>query len=415
MPDNNIFLSGTDETMTRHDRPWLEAYVSDTDAESAVRDGLSGLTDAAPVVERGGVRAAIAAMTKQATPRILLVDVDQEEEPLRALASLAQLVEPDVCVLVIGRLDTASFYREVTRELGAADYLARPLTRERVARQFGPLVQGRSPATDAALGGRSVAITGVHGGTGATTIAANLAWYFGMLLHRHTVLLDPDLHRGTAAFALNVQPGTGLRQALEAPDRIDVLLAERTAQPVAERLHVLSGEEPLTRDLAYVPGAAAALLEALRWRYNLIVADVPFAPLMLNRDLLALAHQRILVLPPTLSAVRDTLRLLALPAGPGQVQRPVLVLNRLGLPGGLSKAEVQEALKLSVDVVIPDLPRQIGSAATMGEPAVAARGPFRNGVAELAKQIGATAAETARPEAKPAARAMLRRWFGGRS
>ena len=46
------------------------------------------------------------------------------------------------------------------------------------------------------LGGRAIAITGVRGGVGATTIAVNLSWHFGVGMRRHTVLLDPDPHLG---------------------------------------------------------------------------------------------------------------------------------------------------------------------------------------------------------------------------
>jgi pilus assembly protein CpaE len=143
----------------------------------------------------------------------------------------------------------------------------------------------------------------------------------------------------------------------------------------------------------HAPGAAAHLLEALRRRYGAIVVDAPFAPVPLYRDMLDLVHQRVLVLEPTLVAVRDTLRLLALPhaAGPhgtGLRQRAVVVLNRIGIPGGLNRRQIEDALKIKVDVVIPDLPRQIGPAATMGEPAVMSSPGFRNAIVELAKQIG---------------------------
>jgi pilus assembly protein CpaE len=90
---------------------------------------------------------------------------------------------------------------------------------------------------------------------------------------------------------------------------------------------------------------------------------------------------------PTLSAVRDTLRLLALPAGRSQTQRPIVVLNRNGLPGGLTRRQVEDALKVKVDVVIPDLPRQVGNAATLGEPAITSSSSFRAGIVELARQV----------------------------
>ena len=226
--------------------------------------------------------------------------------------------------------------------------------RDMVARYFGPLIQQRGPLTEGVQGGRVVTVTGARGGTGASTIAANLAWHFGVEARRHTVLLDADLHRGTAAMLLGAKTGPGLRTALEAPDRIDELFVERAAQPVSKRLHVLAGEEKLTETVTYSQDAAARLLEALRRRYNFVVIDVPCTALPLHRDLLMLAHQRVLVMDPSLASVRDTLRLLALPNGPMQPRRGVLVLNRDTLPGGLNRRQLEEGLKMKPDVVIPE-------------------------------------------------------------
>ncbi len=186
-----------------------------------------------------------------------MVDVSGEDQPLTALGDLSHVVEPDVCVLVVGEINNADFYREVTRGLGAADYLPKPLTRDKVSRHFGAFVLGQAPSSEGMLGGRAIAITGVRGGVGATTLAVNLSWHFGVWMRRHTVLLDPDLHLGMAAFLLNIQPGPGLRMALEAPERIDALLAERAAQPAADRLHVLAGEEKVALQPNHAPGCAA--------------------------------------------------------------------------------------------------------------------------------------------------------------
>ena len=372
----------------RPDRPSLVGFVSDAKSEEAVREGLVDLATEDLDLRRGGIRAAIAAMQRQATPKILIVDVSGEERPLSALGDLAQAVEPDVCVLVIGEIDHVDFYREVIRSMGASEYLAKPLTRDAVTRHFGGFLGGQIRAgSDAALGGRAVSITGVRGGVGATTIAVNLAWNLGVAMHRHTVLVDPDIHLGAAAFLLNVQPGLGLRMALEAPDRIDALLAERAAQPAGDRLHVLASEEKPSVLANHAPGAAHTLLDALRRRYNFIVADVPFAPVPLYTDMLDLVDQRVLVMEPTLPAVRDTVRLLTLARGPRQDQRPVVVLNRIGLPGGLTRRQVEEALKMKVDIAIPDQPRQVGNAATLGEAAMKTSAGMRAAIQELSRQV----------------------------
>jgi pilus assembly protein CpaE len=63
------------------------------------------------------------------------------------------------------------------------------------------------------------------------------------------------------------------------------------------------------------------------------------------------------------------------------------VLNRTGVPGGLSRKQVEEALKMKVDVAIPDLPRAVGNAATLGEPVMVSSTGFRHGIVEIVRQV----------------------------
>ena len=401
----------------RHDRPAFLAFVEDGTTETALREGLSEVAVGDLDIRRGGVKAAINTLRKSPTPRVLVVDVASVDQPLSALHDLSLVSEPDVRVLVIGELSNLDFYREVTRGLGALEYLSKPVSRDMIGRHFAPLIVGRAPVLETGQGGRVVSITGVRGGVGATTLAANLAYHFGITADRHTVLLDPDLHLGTAAMLLDSAAGPGLRMALENPERVDELFVERSAQPVSGRLHVLAGEMKLSDQPDYAPKAAETLLSALSRRYNFVVADVPFMPHPLFRDLLDLAHQRVLVLEPTLASVRDALRFLALPPGPAQIRRPVLVLNRLGQPGGLPRRKVESALKTKVDIVIPDIPRVAEMAATLGEALTKNRNGFRRGVVELARltafvrllDAGAAAPSVTTPEKG----GLLRRLFGG--
>jgi pilus assembly protein CpaE len=229
---------------------------------------------------------------------------------------------------------------------------------------------------------------GARGGVGATTIAGNLAWHIGVIAKRHTVFVESDIHMGSGALLLGGKTGPGLRMALETPDRIDPLFVERAAQPVSERLHVLASEEKLSEPLSYAPGAARRLIEALRVRYNFIVLDVPFLPMPCNREMIEFAHHRVIVMDPSLASVRDTLRLLGLPNGPWQPQSPTIVLNRQGRPGGLTRKQIEDALKVKVDIVIPDIPKQLNESASFGEPAVMQRGPLRQAIIDLSREVG---------------------------
>lgn len=371
----------------RPDRAPLVAFVASQETEAALRDGLLEAMPQGFDIRRANLRAAMAALQKMPTPRTLIVDVSGEAQPLSALGELSEVVEPDVHVLVIGDREDLNFYRQVTRGLGVLEYLYLPLMRDMVARYFGPLIASGAPSHEAILGGRVVTVTGARGGAGASTIAASLAWYYGVEAKRHTVLLDADLHRGNAALLLGAKTSPGLRTALEAPDRIDELLVERAAQEVSKRLHILAAEEHLTDPLQYTPDAATQLVAALRHRYNMVIIDVPCSPLPMHSDLLKLAHQRVLVMDPTLASVRDMLRLLALPNGPAQSRRGVVVLNRDPIPGGLNRRQLEEGLKMKPDIVIPNLPKVVAHAANMGEAAMAVRGGFRNGMLALAREV----------------------------
>lgn len=396
MPDTAPLLLAAPD-MIRPDRPGLVAFVTDAASEAVLREGLHERLGHAPDLRRGGMKTAIAAMSHSATPRVLIVDVTGEDMPITKLGALSEVVEPDVCVLVIGDRSDLNFYREITRGLGVAEYLYKPLTRDQVVQVFGPHAQGHTSLAPRELGGRLVTVTGACGGVGASVIAANLGWQLGVIARHHTVLLDADLHLGTQSFLFDQPPGAGLRQALESPERIDTLLAERTARPVDERLHVLAGQERLQQEIALVPGAAERLVAALRRRYNFIVADTPATPSALVRELQTAANQRVVVLNPSLPAVRGALRLLG-EAG-GGAARATLVLNRLGLPGGLSRAQVEDALGLKADIVIPDLPRPVAQAVTMGTPLIGRSRPFAAGIRAIAGQVGAPAhvEQSARP------------------
>ena len=221
MSSTNVPLADVpqEQASARPDRKDIMAFVTDVETEVVLRDGLS---DAAPrgiEFHRSNVRGAIEVLQDTPTPRVLVIDVTGETRPLTALESLSDVVEPDVHVLLIGEFNDVNFYRHATRILGVKEYLFKPITRDMVARHFGPVILNRSRRPDSLQGGRVVTVTGVRGGVGASTIAMNLAWHLGKRANRHTVLVDGDLYRGSCALQLNAKSGRTAR--LDAPALVD--------------------------------------------------------------------------------------------------------------------------------------------------------------------------------------------------
>jgi pilus assembly protein CpaE len=390
------------------DRVPLIAFVTDAESDAILRETLLAELGEGAEVRRGDVIAATKALKRSGTPLALVVDVSGVDQPLSALEELALVIEPDVRVLVVGERQDAAFYRQLTRGLGVLEYLFKPLTQEMVARHLLPYLRQGTTQRDMHLrGGRVITVTGVRGGVGATTVAANLAWHLGEEARRHTVLFDADLHGGAAALLLGARTTNGLRAALEHPERVDELFVERTAQPAGERLHVLAAEEKPGEAVQAQPGAAARLITMLRRRYNFVVVDLPARSAPAAREILDMAHQRVLVTDPSLAGAREMLRYGAIPNAPTQSRRAVTVLNRAGQPGLLTVAQIREAMGEEPDLVIPWLPKVVPAAADLGEAAGAKRGPFRAGLLKLVQEVASIRAEGEEQEK----RGLLARWF----
>ncbi len=336
-------------------------------------------------------RTALALLSAMTTPETVLVDLSGETQPLNAMLDLAEVVEPGTVVLAIGESCDVGFYRAVTKGMGVREYLPKPLTKERLEQHFLKWVKPAGEGPAAPRGGRLISVAGVRGGIGTSTIAANLSWVIGMEMHRHTVLLDADLTMGTAALTLNVKATSGLRTALESPERVDQLLIERSAQPAGERLHVLAAAEPLEGMAEYIAGGAAMLCQALGQRYNFVIADVGARQLPFARDLQALAQQRLIVVDPSMLAVRNFEKISQSAHG-AMLGNPVVVLNFAGRAGGLSQARLEQMMGVRFAAAIPDLPKVLSKAAHFGEPAASVKGPFREAIFAIAKAVGVAVA-----------------------
>src|SRR5262245_50934474 len=127
---------------------------------------------------------------------------------------------------------------------------------------------------------------------------------------RERVALDDlDLHFGTAALKLDIDPGSGLCEALEQPSRIDSLFIERAMIKVGENLRVLAAEASATQHLAVDAGAIDMLLHELRRKFARVVIDMPRGSSPMQRVVLAAAGHVVVFCERSLAGLRDTIRL----------------------------------------------------------------------------------------------------------
>lgn len=384
------------------DRPALIAFVADEASEAAIRGGIGDVIGAQ--LRRGTVRTAVKVLEKEGTPRVLIVDISGIEDPFGALDDLASVCTPDVRVLVVGERTEIGFYRDITRNVGVHEYLHKPLTRDTVARLFAPHVQGGG---DGGLdrGGQVTAVCGVHGGVGATTLAVNLALQLEDVTRGHVALLDLHLRGGTAAMMLGARVTSGLRVALEEPERVDSLFLDRVAVPISERVRLIAAEESMEADIQATEEGARRVVEMLRQRFNHVVIDLPIPPGPVERMVLQRARHVVLVLAPDVASIRDTVSVKKLVSMTGSAGRVITVLNGAGRRGYLPIKLIAEGIGAMPEVVIPDLPRQLPRAANLGRPALRDSPLLRRALGLLSQEIAAV-----RSADRP--RSFLARLFG---
>lgn len=366
------------------------AFVADDDTETALRGGLLNTVEHLEI-RRGTILHAIRHLAKEPTPRALIVDISEVENPLYELDNLASVCSPDVTVMVIGEGGDISFYRELVRNIGVAEYLHKPLTRDHVSRMFAPHIGGVAADAGAPRGGSVIAVCGARGGVGSTTIAVNLALQLSGSTRGHVALLDLHLSQGTTALMLGVKVSGGLRVALEQPDRADALFLDRVCVDINERLRLVAADEPLDAMPAPTPEGVRRVLELLRRRFNYIVMDMPMPRTAAELQALRTARHLITVMTPDLAGIRDVDRLRQLSTSLG-APHATIVLNRMGMPGGLKLPLIEQGLGTKPSIVIPELGKQLARAANLGKPALGECAPFSKGIALLAQEVSGAAA-----------------------
>ena len=353
-------------------------------------------------IQMGGATAAVEAYRTAPTPNVILLEADQRSEDiLNGLDQLAEVCDAGTRVVVVGRINDVTLYRELTRR-GVSDYLIAPIGTLDVVRA----ICGLFSAPDAKPVGRIIAVVGAKGGVGASTVAHNIGWAIARDLALDSVVADLDLPFGTAGLDYNQDPPQGIADAVFSPDRIDTAFIDRLLSKCTDHLSLLAA--PATLDRVYDFGADAfdAILDALRGSIPCVVLDVPHLWSGWTKRLLVSADDILVVAGPDLANLRNAKNMVDLlrVARPND-RRPLYCLNQVGVPKRpeITPADFAKALEDPPLAVIPFDPQLFGTAANNGQ--MIAEVSASHKTADTFRQLAQVL--TGRAEAKRASGSML--------
>jgi pilus assembly protein CpaE len=342
---------------------------------------------------KGGLRSAVQSLSIAASPNILMVDLSESGDPLNDINALAEVCEPGTVVLAVGQVNDVRLYRDLISS-GIHDYLLKPLS---IASLRDALTQAQTAfsaprAVDADTDRKhvSTAVVGTRGGVGASTIATSLAWLFSAESKLSTALLDLDIHFGTGALCLDLEPGRGLTDAIENPSRIDGLFIERAMIRANDNLALLSAEAPINVPLLTDGGAFMQLEEEFRSAFDMTVIDLPRNMLVNFPQLLSEVNVVVLATEMTLASARDSIRLLSWLKNNAPQAQVIVVANKVqtGL-SEIGKADFEASIERKIDLSIAYDIKAASNAAKLGQTFAEANKSIKAGLCmrELAQLV----------------------------
>lgn len=208
-------------------------------------------------------------------PDILMLA--QTEMDARAMESLARLTQriPQMQVVLMSSHCSPPDLLAAMR-VGVREVISVPLRGEELAELLGRVTVRQTDHSTGASGGEVYGFTACKGGSGATFIAANLAYVLAVQHEKRVLLLDLDLQYGDASFYFMSGPAAAgsVTSVLSDPVHMDGTLLASSAFRVLPNLHVLSAPEEPKEIAVVTPTLIERLLQVASANYDVVVFDI---------------------------------------------------------------------------------------------------------------------------------------------
>jgi pilus assembly protein CpaE len=296
---------------------------------------------------------------------VLLVDIptDNSSSALRTIELLHQEL-PDSPIFAIGSMQQPQVIVSAMRA-GAREFIERPTTTTDLLEAFVRLTTAQRKTKREGARGKVFTVVNAKGGSGATTVAVNLALSL-QESHGSVALIDLAL-LGHAALHLNVKPLFTVSDAIRNLHRLDSSLLESFMTRHSEGLQLLAGTnmpapvEPSTAEFA-------RLFDMMVNHYRYVVVDCSSRLDGTTRLVCNLSETVLLVGHTDVASLWSAARVLQYLGETGGRERVRLVLNRFRKIPGFTEADAEAAVGAKLLWKIPNNYFAVSTAIDRGNP-----------------------------------------------
>ncbi len=325
-----------------------------------------------------------------ATPEVLLVDIPSDN-PLPAMRAIELLHQelPESAVFAIGSLNQPQTIVSAMRS-GAREFIERPTTTTDLLEAFVRLTTAQRRVHKEGPRGKIFTVVNAKGGSGATTVAVNLALAL-QSAHGQTALIDLA-SLGHAALHLNLKPMFNISDATRNLHRMDSSLLESFMTRHGGGLQLLAGAnipaaiEPSTAEFV-------RLFDMLVSQYRYVVVDNSSRLDATSRLVANLSECVLLIAHADVASLWSAARVQQYFGETGNRERLRLVLNRFRKVPGFTETDAENAAGVKLLWRVPNQYFAVSSAIDRGAPVM------EQGHSEIARCFAGLANELTRNDA----------------
>ena len=343
----------------------IKKAVTERDQPSAV---VLSRTDATGLLEPDGLEQLV-----RSEANVVLLDIGTQEKATVA-SSIRELMaqNSDIRVVLLGQPATAPELLDLMRA-GVADYLPKPIENGSLEGAIDRATRGLTQVSASPEGkGRVVGLFGPKGGTGVTTIAANVAIKLRELTEQDVLMADLNAELGTASILLGVRPRYNFVELVKNLHRMDDDLLRSYLTRHESGVSFLPS--PLTaRDLEGVTKQRInATVSLLRSAFGHVLLDLGNSLTPLAQAGLGVCDEVVVVVTPEVPALRNAKRLLPLVGQslPGGQKSLRFVVNRYDGNVDISLGQMRDTLGHDIAMTLPRADEASSHAANVGRPVV---------------------------------------------
>ncbi len=335
----------------------------------------------------------------------LAIDETDEENLVLMGEIIGQAKARKIKVILIAEDVTPASLHSLLRQ-GADEFVPYPLPenelaeaieRVRAAEQAVPAADTPQLQSGNQKEGAVIVVHGLAGGTGATTLAVNLAWELATSQKENgpsVCLLDLDLQYGSVATYLDLPRREVVYDMLTDTDSMDDETFGQSLVTFEDKMQVLTAPADMLPLDLITSDDVTKILTMARRHFDYVVIDMPSTLVNWSEAVLNASHVYFATIELDMRCAQNTLRFKrALQSEDLPLEKLRYVMNRApkftDLSGKSRIKRMAESLSISIDLQMPDGGKPITQGADHGVPLAlsASKNPLRREITKLAESI----------------------------